>query len=539
MQKRKVHETSISNALKDNSTNNNQTDDLINCEVSLQIQKKPLILNSELRIIRGKKYGFIGQNGSGKSTLLKNIVSNKIKCKSDVFYVHQEFEFDSDKSIFQIVLDANRKRMKMLNRVDELTKLLESDTSNNKILDEYNDLHEKLRQNNFEKDDALARKILFGLGFTKDKQNLNFSMFSGGWKMRVALARGLYMKPSLLLLDEPTNHLDLDSVIWLTDYLANVWKKTIIVVSHNTHFINSVCTNIIHLENQKLSQYSGNYDAYKLQYQTNLQLLQKKWTHVQNEVKGMRKKGLAKEKVDLYIKNNSHLNPPKPYIVKFNFKQPSPFKNPLLSLDDISFGYDKLLFDKININLYGGEKITIVGKNGVGKSTFINTISGQLIPHNGSVNKDQRTKIAMYNQHVADVLSPNITPIDYLTSLTTTELKEFDARKILGSIGLPGDTHLNKMETLSGGQKARVVLAGLIVLNPHIMLLDEPTNHLDIESIDSLINTINDFTGIIIMITHNIDLVQKTNSTVYELDNGKLNKIDFDDYYENVLNEID
>ncbi|QKF94253.1 ABC transporter [Fadolivirus algeromassiliense] len=511
--------------------------------VSISVPRKTLIHNTDLKIAYGRKYGLIGRNGLGKSTLLKQLSERIIPIPNniDMFYVTQELEFDKDKTIYQIVLDANRKRMKLLNRLNQLTQILEDDENDNMnedIMDEYRKTSDKLKSIDYMKDESIIRKILFGLGFEHLDQDKKFSQFSGGWKMRVSIARGLYMKPTLLMLDEPTNHLDLNSVIWLTDYLVNTWKKTLIIVSHDTNFLNEICTDIIHLENKKLTYYKGNYYSFKRAYEQNIREMENEWNKIQKRVKEMQKKNIPKTEVMKFLEKNECFEPPKAYKVNIKFPLASEIKWPSLSLSNISFGYnDNTLFKDVDLSLFENEKITIVGKNGVGKSTLLQILMGTLKPIKGEVVKDSRVRIGFYNQHVSDVLPRDITPIDYLKTINGN-LSDNDCRKALGSIGLPGETHLQLINTLSGGQKARVVLASLQIMNPHILLLDEPTNHLDIESIDSLISGINSFNGAVIMITHNINVIKETKSQIYELYDGTLNSIEFDEYYENVLDEI-
>lgn len=491
--------------------------ELINTVVDIGFNNINLIVDSKLNIQKGQVYGLVAKNGDGKTSLLKHISTMDL----DVFYVHQELHVDQTKSIFDIVIEANEKRMKIIHKLDALQ------YDENINMEEVNMFASEL-----DKDNALVKKILYGLGFSNEQQLLPFSIFSGGWRMRVVLARGLYMRPGLLLLDEPTNHLDINSVIWLTDYLKK-YKNTMIIVSHNTHFLNQLCQHIIHLQNKQLTMYHGNYDVFRKQYENNIRVMEKKWKHVQNEVKGMRKKGDTKEKVDKYMNSNKHLEPQKPYIVKFKFKISTKVtQNTILSLENINFSYDdKPLLDNINIHLSANEKITIVGHNGAGKSTLFKIITKQLTPISGKV--IHNVNFGLYNQHVTDILPLTISPVDYL--LTLDKINAFDARKMLGNVGLSGNLHLKHISTLSGGQKARVALAALMINTPHVLLLDEPTNHLDIESIDSLIDAINQFNGVVIMITHNIDVIERTNSTVYALDK-QLVQIDMDDYYDKITN---
>jgi ATP-binding cassette subfamily F protein 1 len=527
--------------------------------ISVLVPGKTLIEKANLNIIFGQKYGLVGNNGIGKSTLLKQMFDRVVPVEKhiDMFYVSQDLEFDGDKTVYEIVLEANRKRLKLTTRLQEIHSLLDlndvddvddEEGNDDKLLREQEAIEEKLRSMDYMKDDSIIRKILFGLGFSNSEQNTKYSQFSGGWKMRVSLARGLYMKPTLLMLDEPTNHLDLNAVIWLTNFLAHEWKKGLIIVSHDTYFLNEVCTNIIHVCDKSLNYYKGNYDAYKRQYGQHIKELEKKWKIVENKVKEMQKKNLPKRDVQKYLQDNISLKPPKPYYVNIRFQETLPIKWPSLALKDVYFSYShhndhnqnnnqndngddnsEYLFEDISLSLCEGDKITIVGQNGVGKSTLLNLLMGTINPTSGDIIRDQRLRIGFYNQHITDILPPTMTPVQYLQTVNR-ELTDIAARQVLGNSSLPGSLHLQEISTLSGGQKARVVIASLTVSQPHILLLDEPTNHLDVETIDSLTNAINEFNGAVIMVTHNVDMIQKTNSIIYELRDKELVETNFDDY---------
>lgn len=516
--------------------------------IQLSVPGKILLENTNLKISYGIKYGLVGNNGVGKSTLLKYIYKRKFNIPKniDIFYVEQEHNLDEEKSILMIILESNRKKMKMQKKYEELKKIIEdNDDVEDEILDNYEKLLLELNSYDVDKDEPTVRKILFGLGFEQEKHLWPFKKFSGGWKMRVLLARALYMKPILLLLDEPTNHLDLNAVIWLTNYLSN-WKKTLVIVSHDKNFLNDVCEQMIHIQNKKLNYYKGNYDNFKKSFEQNQKYLEKEWEKVQKTIKEMRKKSIPKSQVDKFIKDNLYKEPSKKYKVNIYFEKVKLLKSPAVRLDSISFSYGldddsksenikhEKLYNNLNLDIDQNTRITIVGKNGIGKSTLFKIIMGEIKPTEGKIYIDNRVKIGYYSQHLTEILPLEKTPIEFIRSINK-DLEEIMIRKQLGSLGLEGKLHLQKITNLSGGQKARVLLASLYAQNPHILLLDEPTNHLDLETIDELINAINEYNGGVLIISHNVDLIKKTNCLIYELAEGDLHQIELEEYYSKIL----
>ena len=503
--------------------NTSNSKDIFVKDLDIKVPARTLIVASDLKINYGQKYGLIGKNGSGKSTLLSVISSKSIDIPKnlDVFLVSQEFNFDTNKTVYEIVAEANHKKNKLLK------KLLEFENN----YEEYQNIQQKLCALDVTKDEAIIRKILSGLGFNREQQDHTFGSFSGGWKMRCVLARALWMQPHLLLLDEPTNHLDINAVIWLTDYLKN-WKKSLIIVSHDIYFINQVCTKIIHIENNKLNYYNGNYDTFVSTYKKHQVELQKQWDKILRRKKEMQNKSTKKEIVDKFMKDNAHLEPLKPYVVKIKFYEiECNLKNPYVNLSNITFGYDYPLFADLNLTINSNDKFIIVGKNGVGKSTLLQIITEKM-KFTGSIDKNPNLKIGYYHQHLTDTLPLDKTPIEFLN------LGD-DAKKYLGQLGLTKDLFTKQISLLSGGQKARVVLAQINSMNPHLLLLDEPTNHLDMESLHALINAINTFDGAIILITHNLTVIEQINGTIYHLENAKLNEVSLQQYIELVLEETD
>ncbi len=503
--------------------------DILITNINISVSTKTLIRNSELKLPYGSKIGLCGANGLGKTTLLNEIATRKIPIPKhiDLFIVNQEHPFDENKTIYDIVSDANFKKVKILKKLDVLNSDIE--------FEKYNQLQEKLLNLESSKDEPIIRKLLNGIGFTREQQNQPFGMFSGGWKMRVAIARGLYMQPHVLLLDESSNHLDLTAMIWLTHYLQK-WKKTLLVVSHDTHFLDQVCHKIIHIENQQLNYYHGNYSSFKKAYHLNTLEKEKQWLKIQKKKKELQKKNTKKEVVDQFIKDNSQFEPSKIYKVKMTFNAPSIIKSPYLSLENITFGYDTILFKNINLQIDHTSRYQILGKNGVGKTSLLHLIAGEISNYDGEIIKSPNLVIGYYNQHLTDSLPLDKTPVQYLLE---NKITIADAQKYLGSIGLEGKLHHKKIAHMSGGQKSRIMLANIRARNPHLLLLDEPTNSLDVESIDALILAINEFRGAVIMITHNLDVIDKTDFKLLHLKNHTFNEVEYCDYYDEVINAID
>jgi len=409
--------------------------------------------------------------------------------------------------------------------------------------------------------EARARRILSGLGFTIEMQSRPTKNFSGGWRMRVSLARALFMEPTLLLLDEPTNHLDLNAVIWLDNYLQQ-WKKTLLVVSHDQQFLDNVCTDIIHLDQQKLFNYKGNYSSFKKMYHQKLREQEKAYEKQEKQIKALKSSGNSRKQAEAQAKTSlgqkqkkqaskqeqeelasqqtELLARPKEYKVKFTIKNPPALSPPILGLKDAVYGYPSQpkLFNGVNFGIDMQSRIAIVGPNGVGKSTFLKMLIGQIDLLGGELIKNPRMRIGFYNQHSADQLSLEESPVEYLQR--EFNLGYQDARKLLGRFGLAGHAHTINIKDLSGGQKSRVALADMATREPDIIILDEPTNNLDIESIDALAAAINEFTGGVIFVTHDARLILETNCRLWVVEDKGIEEIegDFEDYRREILEEL-
>jgi ATP-binding cassette subfamily F protein 1 len=543
--KKKVEKTEFNSSFQKNMSDENN----ISFEnVTIAVHNKILFQDTPLKIAYGHRYGLIGKNGIGKTSLLYEIANRNIPIheRMDVYYMEQDVIL-TDNTIVETVLKSNKIRYDLITRFKELSIIANSaEEATDEIIKEYQKVGDLLCAMEADKDESRIRRILLGLGFQIHQIDESTKLLSGGWRMRVALAKALYLEPTLLLLDEPTNHLDINATIWLTNYLSN-WKKSVIIVSHNQHFLNEVCTDIINIENKKLVNYRGNYEKFKTMKQMNREKILKDWKNLQNEIKGMRKKGnVTKKQVDEFIKKKGDekgiYEPLPEYSVNINFPDAPELSRPVLECHDVEFGYnlDCPIIKNMDIGIDMDTRMTIVGSNGNGKTTVMSLLIGLLNPTKGEIKRNSALRIGYYNQHFVDTLPLDMTPISYLQSLDKT-ISEQNAHKYLGSIGLESFAHNVSINNLSGGQKARVVIASIQHVNPHLLFLDEPTNHLDIETIDALIDAINKFNGGVIVISHDMELITKTNCRLWVCQNMHLTEFtgDYDDYVNYVVQSID
>lgn len=501
----------------------------------LSVPGKKLLTNSKLSLSSGSIYGLIGKNGSGKSSLLKKLIELKQESTNSMnistLYVEQEIELD-ERFPVDFVLDSNYKHKKCQEECEKLNKLLESEEIDKMENTEYELIADKARELgiilsvwNPDMERSKVIKILLGLGFTDGDLEKSSNFFSGGWQMRISLARALYLEPDLLLLDEPTNHLDLEAIIWLGNYI-NELNNTVIVVSHNIGFLNEICDYILNIEDSKqLVQYKGNYYGFKQEWKIKQNSAMTKWEKYDKKLKDLKKKGTDKSKIIAFISKNEVEKPERPYNVSIDFSQPFHFNSNLISMNNVSFGYspDKPILSNIDIGLDMNSKIVLVGPNGSGKSTLINLMISDIKPTSGEVLVNTQSRFGYYSQHFENQLPLSKTPIQYLQMIIPKEfikggMVEQSVRSYLGQVKLEPSAHNKPIGELSGGQKARVAIIKLIFLQPHVLILDEPTNHLDIETVESLIDALVDFKGGILVITHEPELIEKLNGTIWMME---------------------
>ncbi|KAL6662033.1 hypothetical protein ACP70R_001417 [Stipagrostis hirtigluma subsp. patula] len=486
--------------------------------LSLTFHGHDLIVDSELELNYGRRYGLLGLNGCGKSTLLTAIGCRELPIPEhmDIYHLTHEIEA-SDMSALQAVVSCDEERVKLEKEAEILAA---QDDGGGDALDR---VYERLEAIDASTAEKRAAEILFGLGFNKQMQAKKTRDFSGGWRMRIALARSLFMNPTILLLDEPTNHLDLEACVWLEETLKK-FDRILVVISHSQDFLNGVCTNIIHMQNKKLKFYTGNYDQY-VQTRSELeenQMKQYKWE--QEQIASMKeyiarfghgsaklaRQAQSKEKTLAKMERGGLTEKVvKDKILVFRFTNVGKLTPPVLQFVDVTFGYtpDNLLYKNLDFGVDLDSRIALVGPNGAGKSTLLKLMTGDLVPLDGMVRRHNHLRIAQFHQHLAEKLDLDMSALQYM-------MKEYPGneeermRAAIGKFGLSGKAQVMPMRNLSDGQRSRVIFAWLAYRQPQLLLLDEPTNHLDIETIDSLAEALNEWDGGLVLASHDFQADQ-------------------------------
>ncbi|NWG71661.1 MAG: ABC-F family ATP-binding cassette domain-containing protein [Parvularculaceae bacterium] len=517
---------------------------LIN-DITFRIEGRALFEGASAAISDGWKTGFVGRNGSGKSTLFKLIRGDlhpdaggiAVRKGRRIGGVNQEAPASSD-SLIDIVLGADAERAALL---------AEAETADDP--QRIAEIHMRLADISAHSAEARAASILAGLGFDAAAQRRAAAEFSGGWRMRVALAGVLFAAPDLLLLDEPTNYLDLEGAIWLESFLKR-YPYTAIIVSHDRDFLNRTATHILALENRKLSVSAGDFDAYEkkraearalaLSFRARQDAQRR---HMQAFIDRFRAKASKAKQAQSRIKALEKMQlvaiPPEERTTPFRFKNPEPLAPPIVRLADADLGYEvaKPVLRKVNLRIDHDDRIAILGPNGEGKSTLVKAISGRLAPLSGDVIRSRRLEIAYFAQHQLDELRPRETPLDHVRRLMP-EASEAQARSAAANMGFGAETADVLVERLSGGEKARLLLGLITSAGPHLIILDEPTNHLDMDSREALSEALNDYAGAVVLITHDAHLAESVAERLWLVKGGSVSPFDGDieDYRSLVLN---
>lgn len=526
---------------------------------TLQHMGGVLLDETEIVLNHGNRYGLIGRNGCGKSTLLKALGARAIPVPNsiDIFFLKEEVEPSDTMTALEAVMSVDEERLKLEKQADDLNQLLSEYAENppetpegqdektpeeiqEEIMEALNLVYDRLDGLDANTAEVRARSILSGLGFTHEMQSKLTKDFSGGWRMRVSLARALFIQPVCLLLDEPTNHLDMEAVIWLEDYLSR-WNRILLLISHSQDFLNNVCSHMIHFTNRrKLVYYDGNYDQFiktKSEKEEN-QWKQYKWE--QEQIKSMKeyiarfghgtaknaKQAQSKEKVlAKMIRAGLTEKPEEEKMLNFKFSDPGHLPPPVLAFHDVSFGYPgcAALYSNVNFGVDLDSRVALVGPNGAGKTTLVKLMAGELNPSMGDIRPHGHLKLGRFTQHFVDVLDLEKTPLEFFEATYPGDPRE-EQRKYLGRFGVSGKMQVQKMSELSDGQKSRVVFAKLGRDVPHILLLDEPTNHLDMESIDALAKAVNEFEGGLVLVSHDMRLISQVAQEIWICDNKTISK---------------
>ena len=489
------------------------------------------------------RIGLVGRNGAGKSTLVKVIAgqidpdegSADMPRGARIGYVAQEAPAGKT-TPFETVLAADTERAALMAEAEGL-----------EDPDRLGEIHERLGAIDAYTAPSRAARILVGLGFDEEAQHRPLDSFSGGWRMRVALAALLFSQPDLLLLDEPSNHLDLEAVLWLEDFLIS-YPATIVIVSHERDFLNNVVDHILHLDKGKLTLYPGGYDQFERQK-----------AERQAQQAAAREKQLAeREKLQDYVARNSarastakqaqsrakalaRMQPIAAVVddptLAFGFPDPDQLRPPLITLDHASVGYDGTpILSRLNLRIDPDDRIALLGRNGNGKTTLARLLAAQLTPLDGEKAASTKMRVGYFTQYQVEELHSDETPFDHMQRLMEGEKPSF-VRAQLGRFGFAGEKAMTKVGKLSGGERARLALALITRDAPHMLILDEPTNHLDVDSREALIQALTAYQGCVVIVSHDRHMIEMTADRLVLVDGGTARPFDgsIEDYIAFVL----
>ena len=532
-----------------------------------------ILSDAQLTLSFGRRYGLVGQNGIGKSTLLRALSRRELNVPKHISILHVEQELRGDETLaLQSVLDADVWRKQLIgeeSKINERLKEIESLRTEfepesleiKKLDNEREDLEnhllqidEKLVEMESDKAEARAASILYGLGFSTEAQKKPTNSFSGGWRMRLSLARALFCQPDLLLLDEPSNMLDVPSIAYLAEYLKT-YPSTVLTVSHDRAFLNEVATDIIYQHNERLDYYRGqDFDTFYRTKEERRKTAEKEYEnqmayrkHLQEFIDKYRYNAAKSQEAQSRIKKLEKLPvlepPEQERTINFHFPECETLSPPIIQLQEVSFGYDEknLLLNDVNLDVQMDSRIALVGANGCGKTTLLKVMMEELRPLTGFVSRNGRLRIGYFTQHHVDSMDLTTSAVDWMSKKYPGKTDE-EYRRHLGSFGITGTLGLQKMQLLSGGQKSRVAFAALCLNNPHILVLDEPSNHLDTTGLEALIDALKNFTGGVLMVSHDIAVIDSVCNEIWVSENGTVNKFggsiyDYRDYIISSANE--
>ena len=531
-------------------------------KISKSFGGRVLYSNATLQLNAGERWALVGPNGAGKTTLLKIIMGLESADEGTVSfakdatlgYLEQETELMGDKTALNEVIESAHEIKQWERKVNDLSlKIAETPegATLNKYLEDYAHAMERFEHLGGYELESRARQILAGLGFPVEDFDKPAKEFSGGWQMRISLSKLLLRRPDVLLLDEPTNHLDLESVQWLERFLSS-YDGTVLLVSHDRSFMDACVTHVAALENRMLVTYTGNYSGYLHQREENLEQLRAKRAaqerdiaHMETFIERFRYKPTKAKQVQERVAKVEKIReelvvlPEQSHHMHFRFPEPPRTGDTVISLEGVAKSYeDNFVYDNVDLKLYRGDHVALVGPNGAGKSTLMKLIAGKLAPDAGKISLGQNVTEAYYAQHQLEELNPANTVLAELDTVaagwTTSE-----ERRLLGAFLFHGDDVEKRVNVLSGGERARLALAKMLVSPDPLLLLDEPTNHLDIDSVDVLEKALVDFPGTIILISHDEHLVRAVANKVVDVRDHNVSVYDGDyDYFLYKLAEL-
>ncbi|MBV6541452.1 ABC transporter ATP-binding protein [Ursidibacter maritimus] len=510
-------------------------------DLTLKRGQSVLLEQANATIHTGQKVGLVGKNGCGKSSLfalLKNELSPeggeaKYPHHWSIAWVNQETPA-LDIPAIDYVIQGDREY------TDLMAQLAQANQTNNGNL--IATLHAQLDTIDAWTIQSRAATLLNGLGFSTEQLDLPVKSFSGGWRMRLNLAQALICRSDLLLLDEPTNHLDLDAVIWLERWLSQ-YRGTLLLISHDRDFLDPIINRVLHIEQQKLNDYTGNYSSFEIQRATKLsqqqsafQQQQQKMAHLQKFIDRFKAKASKAKQAQSRMKALEKMELIAPAYAdspfSFEFKEPLSLPNPLLSMEKVSAGYgENTVLQSVKLNLVPGSRIGLLGRNGAGKSTLIKLLAGEISAQSGHTQLAKGVQLGYFAQHQLDTLRADESALWHLARLAP-EKTEQELRNYLGGFDFHGDKVKQAVKSFSGGEKARLVLALIVWQRPNLLLLDEPTNHLDLDMRQALMEALTQYEGSLVIVSHDRHLLRSTVNEFYLVHDHKVEEFkgDLDDY---------
>ncbi len=508
---------------------------------------KLLFENVSLTLHRAEKVGLIGANGAGKSSLFSVLLG---KIEPDL----GEVNLPTNGSIAHVAQETpavSRSALDYAIDGDTQLRAVEADIAAAEAADD--GIAQALGHAAFAELDGYtapsrAEALLLGLGFSQEQFHEPVAHFSGGWRMRLNLAQALMCPSELLLLDEPTNHLDLDAILWLEAWLRR-YTGTLVIISHDREFLDAVCQTIVSIEDRQLKRYGGNYSKFEILraqqrslQQSQFEKQQKHRAHLQSFIDRFKAKATKARQAQSRIKALEKMQDIAAVrdasAFTFQFRTPLQAPNPMITMEGVSCGYPAseetrdaqptIILEGINLSIQNGERIGLLGANGQGKSTFIKALAGVSPILGGVLNRGRGLKIGYFAQHQLDTLDPNESPLQHLTRLSPTYVREQELRDFLGSFRFIGDMATSPIGPLSGGEKSRLALAILLWQRPNLLLLDEPTNHLDLETRDAMTDALAQFEGTLIVVSHDRHLLNATADHFFLIGRGRVVPFDGD-----------